>query len=98
MIGLEGKQSFLIKTKVTVSADGTKLSAGATITFPKPFNNMPAAVVIPPLGTVDLDAQVGTVWTLSALSTTACTIDVTTLPDNYFSKDLIVGVFVHEQL
>lgn len=99
MRGIGDKQAYLLKTKVTVDGTpGEVLTAGATITFPKPFKNMPAAVVIPPLGSVDLDNQVTTVWTLSALSTTACTIDITVLPEIFWGKTITVGVFVHEQL
>lgn len=100
IVGIGGKQAGIFETMVTANADGDAFDSGATITFPKPFDNMPAGGVIPPLGSVDLDDQVGTIWELSSLSTTACTIGIvgTPLPAAFRSQTFKVGVFVHEQL
>lgn len=101
MRGADQKYFEIAETTVTVNAEGTALSAGATITFNRTFSNMPSAVVIPLLGSVDLDHQVGTIWELSVLSTTGCTVgivDTKTLPAAYWSKDIKVAVFAHEQL
>lgn len=98
MIGVGNKQAGIFKTKVTVSADGLTFSAGATITFSNAFANIPAACVIPPLGTVDLDNQTATVWTATC-TTTQCVITVeSALPDEFFSATIEVAVFAHEQL
>ncbi|GAH15514.1 unnamed protein product, partial [marine sediment metagenome] len=79
--------------------DGDAISAGATITFPKAFSNIPAACVIPPLGTVDLtDVQTVAVWTATC-TTTACVITLeSAVPSEYYLATIEVAVFVHEQL
>jgi hypothetical protein len=99
MRGIDGKEAYLLKTKVTVHADpGETLDAGDVVVFPKAFTNIPAATVIPVLGTVTLTVQPAIVWTATC-TTTQCTITLeSALPAAFWGKDIIVGVFVHEQL
>lgn len=99
MIGIDKKQAELLKTKVTVAEDpGTTLTAGATIVFPKAFINIPAACVIPVLGTVDLDNQTATVWTATCTKTECVITLESALPSEYWGNDIEIGVFVHRQL
>lgn len=101
-IGSNGKQYFILKTLVTLDADGNALSAGATITFPKAFENVPVGCVIPPLGATDEDdAYPHLTWELSEITTTNCVIDIVdtkNVPDAFDLATIEVQVFVHEQL
>lgn len=104
MRGIGDKQAYLLKTKVTVDdAPGETLTAGATITFPKPFTNIPCGCVVCVKGSVDLEAvppanQPASVWTVTC-TTDECEITLeSALPSVFHGVSFIVGVFVHEQL
>jgi len=103
MIGIDGKQAYLLKTKVTIDADGDALTAGNTVAFPKAFTNVPCGCVVCLKGTVDLEAdppddQPASVWTVTCTETNATISLESALPAAYYDASFIVGVFVHEQL
>lgn len=107
MKGIGGKQAESYETVVTVAGDGESLTAGDTITFTKPFENVPCGMVVCPLGTVDLKGiggadQPASVWKVSC-TMNQCVISlvdgaVTPLPDAFHSAKIRVGIIVQEQL
>lgn len=98
MKGIGGRQAETYETVLTIDGAGTAFTAGDTITFTKAFDNIPCAMVVCVLGTVNLNNQPAGVWTVTCTRTEAVITVESALPSEFRSSEIHVGIIVQEQL